>query len=58
MYLSRKLLDLPFIKIGEEFGKRDHSTVMNACEKVETTLKSDINYKNMVIELEKQILQT
>jgi chromosomal replication initiator protein len=58
MYLSRKLLDLPFIKIGEEFGKRDHSTVMNACEKVETTLKKDINYKNMVVELEKQILQT
>lgn len=58
MYLSRKLLDLPFIKIGEEFGKRDHSTVMNACEKVEINLKKDIHYKNMLNELEKQILQT
>ena len=58
MYLSRKLLDLPFIKIGEEFGKRDHSTVMNACEKVEANLKKDIHYKNMLSELEKQIVQT
>jgi len=58
MYLSRKLLDLPFIKIGEEFGKRDHSTVMSACEKVETNLKKDIHYKNMMNELEKQIVQT
>ncbi len=58
MYLCRKLLDLPFIKIGEEFGKRDHSTVMSACEKVETNLKKDIHYKNMISELEKQIVQT
>lgn len=57
MYLCRKLLDIPFIKIGEEFGKRDHSTVMNACEKVEGNMKKDPHYKSMIIELEKQILQ-
>lgn len=57
MYLCRKLLDLPFIKIGEEFGKRDHSTVMNACEKVEGNMKKDPHYKSMINELEKQIVQ-
>lgn len=57
MYLCRKLLDLPFIKIGEEFGKRDHSTVMNACEKVEGNMKKDMHYKSMILELEKQIVQ-
>ena len=57
MYLCRKLLDLPFIKIGEEFGKRDHSTVMNACEKVEGNMKKDSHYKSMILELEKQIVQ-
>lgn len=57
MYLCRKLLDLPFIKIGEEFGKRDHSTVMNACEKVEGNMKKDVHYKSMILELEKQIVQ-
>lgn len=55
MYFCRKCLDLPFSKIGEEFGKRDHSTVMNACEKVERNSKSDINYKQALIELEKLI---
>jgi chromosomal replication initiator protein len=58
MYFCRKFLDLPFIKIGEEFGKRDHSTVINACEKVESYMKSDINYKQAIYELEKLINQT
>lgn len=55
MYFSRKLLDLPFLKIGEEFGKRDHSTVINACERVELAMKKDNNYKQAIIELEKLI---
>lgn len=55
MYFSRKLLDLPFVKIGEEFGKRDHSTVINACERVETAIKKDNNYKLAMLEIEKLI---
>lgn len=56
MYFVRKLMDLPFAKIGEEFGKRDHSTVMNACEKVESHLKTDVNYKQALNEIERIIL--
>ena len=48
MYLCRSLLDVPFIKIGEEFGGRDHSTVINACEKVEKLLKNDPNFKQAI----------
>ena len=48
MYLCRNLLDVPFIKIGEEFGGRDHSTVINACEKVEKLLKNDPNFKHAI----------
>jgi len=48
MYLCRNLLDVPFIKIGEEFGGRDHSTVINACEKVEKLLKNDPNFKQAI----------
>lgn len=55
MYFSRKLLDLPFVKIGEEFGKRDHSTVINACDRVETAIKKDNNYKLAMLEIEKLI---
>ncbi len=55
MYLCRKLLDAPFKEIGFEFGKRDHSTVINAYEKVESLIKTDINYQRAVSEIEKRI---
>ncbi|MPM44096.1 Chromosomal replication initiator protein DnaA [bioreactor metagenome] len=53
MYLCRKHLDLPYTKIGEEFGKRDHSTVMNACNKIEKKLKTDIALNLAIKDLEK-----
>lgn len=34
-YLSRKLLGCPFAHIGDHFGGRDHSTVLEACQKLE-----------------------
>jgi len=51
MYLCRDLLDISFIKIGEEFGGRDHSTVMNACDKVNRLMKKDENYRLAIAEL-------
>lgn len=51
MYLIRDLLNLSFIKIGEEFGGRDHSTVMSACDKVAKLIKKDEAYKEAIIEL-------
>ncbi len=55
MYLCRKLMDIPFVKIGEEFGKRDHSTVMSACEKVEKNIQNDFIYKQALNEIENRI---
>ena len=34
MYLSRELTQLSLPKIGEKFGKRDHTTVIHAYEKI------------------------
>lgn len=45
MYLCRLLLDMPFAAIGNAFNGKDHTTVMAACKKVESTLKTDNNMK-------------
>jgi chromosomal replication initiator protein len=41
MYLSRELTDLSLPKIGEEFGGRDHTTVIHAHEKISKLLEQD-----------------
>ncbi|MGP7819567.1 chromosomal replication initiator protein DnaA [Niallia sp. 01092] len=41
MYLSRELTDFSLPKIGEEFGGRDHTTVIHAHEKISKLLISD-----------------
>ena len=55
IYLCRKLLDLPYAKIGDEFGGRDHSTIISACEKVEKQIEVNKAYKKAVKELETMI---
>lgn len=42
MYLSRELTDNSLPKIGDEFGGRDHTTVLHAHEKISSLLKEDI----------------
>lgn len=55
MYLIRILLDVPFQKIGQSFGGKDHSTVINAIEKVEKQLKSNSDFSLAVNELKKRL---
>jgi chromosomal replication initiator protein len=57
MYLSRKLTDMSLPKIGEEFGGRDHTTVIHAYEKIAEGLKVDEALQNTVNEISKKITQ-
>ncbi len=41
MYLCRELTDMSLPKIGEEFGGRDHTTVIHAHEKISADIKKD-----------------
>lgn len=41
MYLAREFTDASFPKIGEEFGGRDHTTVLHAYEKIKSAIKED-----------------
>lgn len=55
MYLSRKLLDVSLAKIGEDYGGRDHTTVLHACNKIEKDMDNDPDLQKSVMELEKRI---
>ncbi len=41
MYLMREEINYSYPNIGQELGKRDHTTVMYACEKIKKELESD-----------------
>jgi chromosomal replication initiator protein len=51
MYLCREILDSSFPKIGDEFGGRDHTTVMHSVKKIQSELKEDKNMKTCVDEI-------
>jgi len=51
MYLSRELTDSSLPKIGEEFGGRDHTTVIHAHEKISKLLKTDTQLQRQLEEI-------
>jgi len=51
MYLSRELTDFSLPKIGEEFGGRDHTTVIHAHEKISKMLLEDTQFQKKLDEL-------
>lgn len=56
MYLSRHLTDTSLKQIGTILGKRDHTTVMYAIEKIEKDILTNESTKNTVEILKKKIL--
>ncbi len=51
MYLSREMTDFSLPKIGEEFGGRDHTTVIHACDKISRLLDEDPEFRGKVDEI-------
>ena len=52
MFLCHKYTDVTYTQIGRDFGKRDHSTVLHACNQVARRMGVDKDYRKDVEELE------
>lgn len=57
MYLCRELTDLSLPKIGQQFGGRDHTTVMHANRKITEQMAERRSTFNQVTELTSRIKQ-
>ena len=57
MYLCRVMLDASFKEIGEEFGKRDHTTVMSSFEKVDKLIKTEPVYSKVINEIKSRLIK-
>ena len=48
MYLSRELTDFSLPHIGDEFGGRDHTTVIHAHNKIKEKIKNEDDFSNKI----------
>lgn len=57
MYLARELTDMSLPKIGDEFGGRDHTTVMHATAKIQKLMSAQRDVYNQIQQLTNTIRQ-
>jgi len=55
MYLSREITDLSLPQIGENFGGRDHTTVIHAHNKIQEKYDKDNDFRNVINKLTEKI---
>lgn len=55
MYLCRTLLDYSYKSIAKVFNKKDHTTVMAACERVDKSIKEDDITKKVIKQFTSQL---
>jgi hypothetical protein len=55
MYLCRHLAGMSLPQIGRLFGNRDHTTVLNACRRIEKTRETDSLFASCISAIERKI---
>jgi chromosomal replication initiator protein len=55
MYLARELTDSSLPRIGEEFGGRDHTTVLHAYEKIQRMLQKNPSLQKEISQLVQEL---
>ena len=55
MYLCREVADMSFSAIGNDFGGRDHSTVLHAYSKISDEYNSNADTKDLIDDIKKAL---
>ncbi|MCI8648611.1 MAG: chromosomal replication initiator protein DnaA [Anaerotruncus sp.] len=55
IYIVRDITQMSMATIGEEFGGRDHSTIVYALQQVEKNMNNDLRYKETIEDIIKNI---
>jgi chromosomal replication initiator protein len=55
MYIAREATNYSTIELGQEFGGRDHTTVMHSIEKIKSRLLTDSTLENTIENLKRSI---
>ncbi len=48
IYIARELTEISYSELGNEFGGKDHSTIMHAYEKIAESIKMDSNLESKI----------
>lgn len=57
MFLSRELTGANLMEIASAFGRKDHTTVLNALENVKNLLEKDASQRSLINELRRRLEQ-
>jgi chromosomal replication initiator protein len=57
MYILRTELELPLEKVAREVNRKDHTTVLHACDKIEGMIEEDSKFKEKVEKCKRSLLQ-
>ncbi len=55
IYIVRTKYEIPLKKIGEHFGNRDHATILHSIDKMETSIKEDLDLAQDVQNIMKKL---
>jgi chromosomal replication initiator protein len=58
MYLCRTITDTSLPRIGEQFGGRDHTTVMHALDRIQNLCSKDKYFAQKLKQYEEEIRNT
>jgi len=57
IYVIREVTQMPMASIGQEFGGRDHTTVLYTLDQVELKMKNDSSFKGKIADIIKNVQQ-